>query len=85
MGDSSEDEDEMLLPKWSYVVALINRFGDSHGFDSLQKVYCCPSWVYAQRQAYRETCAIGVALRVEPTTLLDIEFVSITQHEPSPS
>ena len=39
-GGSSEDDDDgeaLLLPKWSYVTALINRFGDAHGFDSLQK------------------------------------------------
>ena len=41
--DSSEDDDDddggaLLLPKWSYVTALINRFGDGHGFESLQKV-----------------------------------------------
>ena len=37
-GDSSDgDSDAPLLPKWSYVTALINRFGDAHGFESLQK------------------------------------------------
>ena len=38
-GDSSDnDGDEPLLPKWSYVMALINRFGDTNGFESLQNV-----------------------------------------------
>jgi len=38
-GDSSDDDDSdaPLLLKWSYVTALINRFGDAHGFESLQK------------------------------------------------
>jgi hypothetical protein len=38
----SSDEEEMIQPRFSWAAALINRFGESGGFDALQQVRTPP-------------------------------------------